>query len=211
MRERLSNLRVSDYLAAVFAVDVVFLFLSFLFYKGHFLFWSYPYSYLGTRYTVLGVSNSPSTYLYSLGMLLSGVIMVAAWYGGKARPSGSPSLLWRLLYLSAGVGFFIAAFSPDDVRHTYHVVGSALFVFSFWVMTSSGLFEIRKQLGAMRHLMWQASMQVPIMIYAVAYFGNISDLASAIQKLVFVTMPVALVYAARRAERAEAVELRVPG
>lgn len=161
-----------------------------LFYKGKFLFWDYPFSYLGEQY-VLGseIRNIPSTYLYSLDMFISGVVMLILVIRNNFSNTTRSTL-----YMMACLGFIIAAFSPNDTAHGFHVLGSTLVVSTLWFLTTIELIATRKKLGPLKHALLQLFLQIPIFTYAIAFFGDMDLLGSIMQKISLVSLCTVIIY-----------------
>jgi len=100
-----------------------------------------------------------------------------------------------LLFYVCGLGFIIAGFSPDDTRHIFHVIGSALFVATLWIITTNYLFKLRDTLGRRQYLILQITLQVPIFTYAITYFSDM-PIQSLIQKFTMIGI-IILLYAMR--------------
>lgn len=193
----------SRYFIALLSVDAVFLALATWLYKGKFLFWAYPFSYLGTAYSVDGARNAPSVYIYSAGMLISGLIMFALALRNYYRHLGDNGLMKTLLCLFGGLGFVIAGFSPDDTVHRLHVLGSAMSVSALWIMATADLSAIRKGLSRLRYALGQLALQVPIFAYAFATFGEIVPLDAILQKIVLLIIAVVIIDTTTMMERRE--------
>ena len=179
--DRLSNIPTIYYFVLLIAINVLFLTIAGLLYNGKFLFWEYPLSFLGMKYTFAEKAiNTYSMYFYGASMFLSGITMLALALRNRIKHLKNDSLR-SLLYLLAGSGLFIAAFSPNDTSHSFHVLGSALFISIMWILATSKLHEIREQLGIARYWLMQSFLQIPIFIYAFAYFCSIDPLGSIMQ------------------------------
>lgn len=99
-----------------------------------------------------------------------------------------------VLCMVAALGFFVASFSPDDTVHLAHVLGSACFAFSLWLLATVELYDIRVYLGRFRHVMLQFMLQIPAIYYAFTYFADIAPLNYIVQKFAFLCLIVALAY-----------------
>lgn len=187
---------IFNYFLLLFIINVILIGLAIYFYRSHFLFWIYPYSYAGMERTFeTNLPNTTSMYLYAAAMLLSGLIMLVLANSYRHIKNHKNGYL-SLLFLVAGIGFIIAGLSPDDTRHLYHVIGSALFVAMFWIIATTCLYKIRNHLGYRQYLLLQLILQVPVLAYAATYFLNF-DIQSTIQKFAFFTLPFVLLYATR--------------
>ena len=179
----------------LFIVNIIFIGLAIYFYNGHFLFWEYPLSYAGMVKTYDGAPNIIASRIYSVGMILSGLIAWALANNLDRRKIKSKGASNRLLFYVCGLGFIIAGFSPDDTRHIFHVIGSALFVATLWIITTNYLFKLRDTLGRRQYLILQITLQVPIFTYAITYFSDM-PIQSLIQKFTMIGI-IILLYAMR--------------
>ncbi len=155
----------------------------------------YPLSYASmTQSFALGLPNRRSEIIYAVGMFLSGLIMAGfTIYRTKNNESGLNGVL---LPAVCAFGFFVAAFSPNDIKHTTHVLGSALFVATFWIMATSYLFSLRKSWPNWKYWMLQAILQIPIFAYAIAYFLDLGLVPNYLQKPAFLVLLLVLLYCA---------------
>lgn len=191
---KIDQLSIFHYFLALIAINVFLISLAIIFYNGHFLLWHYPFSYSGGFETQEDLPNTLSSHLYSASMFLSGIIMFALAYRSY-RNSTQRNLFRILLAFVCGSGFLISAFNPDDVKHGFHVLGSALVVSTLWILATNYLFEIRDRLGSEKYFVLQALLQVPIFVYAGFFFAD-SDLAGAIlQKIALFGLCFTLLYA----------------
>jgi hypothetical protein len=170
-------------------VDLVLVAAAILFYRGDFLFWPYPLSYAGMKFTLDGVGNSPATYIYSLAMLLSALIMLLAYrYYTKERDKIS-----TILSLFASLGFLIAAFSPDDIRHTFHVIGSSMFVASLWLIATIHIARLKSRLSRQQYYTLMGFLQIPVFAYAITYFAFLDAISAPLQKFAFLGLFTVLI------------------
>lgn len=187
-REKQSFLKL--YLG-LFAINIVFITLAILFYNGIYDNLNYPFSFAGDYQTVGGQSNCLSMYIYGIGMALSGVLML---YATSILKKSKASTLKTLFGLICGIGFLIASLNPDDIRHSFHVLGSAMFIASLWILATSYIVEIRKDIKPMNYYLLQAVLHVPIFVYAGTYFLNIDPLSYILQKFALLGLGFTLIY-----------------
>jgi hypothetical protein len=184
--------------------------LAIIFYNDIFYFWAYPFSYLGAANTFDPVTvyfkdnpNILSSLIYSLDMFLSAVIMLFLTLKIYTTHSKENSVFKTMLCFLASFGFLIASFSPDDTRHNFHVLGSALVVASFWILATNYLFEIKDSLKIIKYYSLQIVLQVPIFTYAGFYFLNMDPYSEILQKFALLGLCVVLLYATKKIKYSE--------
>lgn len=133
-------------------INIVLITLAIYFYNDKFFFWAYPFSYLGASKTFNplinnfgNIDNFTSQIIYSIDMFLSGVVMLVLTFNLYFNKKSDKNNLIVSLYFLAGMGFIIAAFSPDDIRHNYHVLVSALMVASFWILATNYISQLKNK------------------------------------------------------------------
>lgn len=175
-------------------INLIGLSLAIIFYREKFLWWSYPLSYAGWSHTYSGgFLNSLSMYIYSVDMFLSGGLML--WlFINRLKHKNNQDIFWFILPLIAAIGFFIAAFSPDDTAHNFHVIGSASFVVGLWLITLNYLVKIKKQIKQQPSFFILFILQLPMIAYGLTYFANL-DISNGIQKIAIVCLFSSLIYA----------------
>lgn len=188
------KLSVFDYFLLITITNIVLVSFAIYFYGDKFLFWQYPFSYAGGVMTFTKLPNSLSMYIYSLDMIISGMIILALSYEFYKKSKEHKSLFKTMLCFLAGGGFLIAGFSPDDTRHNFHVLGSALFVATLWILTTNYLFEIKEDLTKFRYYTFQLVLQIPIFAYAGLYFFNIDPASEILQKFALLGLGYTLLY-----------------
>lgn len=176
------------------AIDFLFIGAAIHFYAERFHFWIYPFSYAGMISTFeFGFNNPLSRALYGTGMFLSGLLMLAlAFYRRRTNPNRRNSFL---LSLVTGAGFLIASFSPDDVSHSSHVIGSALVVATLWITATSYLLKLRPAISLRKYLILQAVLQLPIFACAITFFLNLGLVPNVLQKPALLALLFTLLYA----------------
>lgn len=180
------------YVIVLFSINFVFIALSVIFYSEKFNFWTYPFSYAGMRYSFEFQNPNPlSSVLYALAMILSAVVMF--FYAYRINKL-NPERLAYVLPLIGAIGFIIAGFSPDDTAHTFHVLGSAMFVASLWLMTTIYLFINQNKLSLKRYYFLQLIFQIPIFAYAITYFLNLGLVPNVLQKFALAGLFLVLAY-----------------
>ncbi|MGA2666627.1 MAG: hypothetical protein ABSE91_00875 [Patescibacteria group bacterium] len=194
IRQKLINVSAFNYLATLLAVNIILLSLAIFFYTGNFRLGYYPLSYIGAYKTeVGGLNNVVSSRIYSIDMALSGLIMLTLSYSLWQKKI-KKNWLETMFYTLAGLGFLIASFSPDDTRHTFHVIGSALIFAMLWLIGTKYLLELKNNFGRKKYFALQIILQVPIFTYAATYFLQIDPAAAYIQKIAIFGLIFVLLY-----------------
>lgn len=188
------NLSVFDYFLALMTINILLMTLAGFFYNGSFHFWTYPFSYLGTAYTQEGLSNTTASHIYSTSMAASAILMfLLANHLRKGNSNGNT--LRPMFCLICGSGALIAAISPDDTMHTFHVIGSALMVSTLWAMATTYLIGIQEKIGHIRHYVVQFGfLQIPVLAYAAAFFLGLEPIDSILQKTALFGLAIGLLY-----------------
>jgi hypothetical protein len=194
MINKLINLSEFDYFLLLVIVNLVLIPAAIVYYNGTFLFWQYPFSSAGDAFSQSGLLNTTGSRIYSLNMILSGSIMLflsRRFDQGKNEHKNNNR---AILSFICGLGFLIASFSPDDTRHQFHVLGSALAIASLWLMATGYLFEIAKNLQPRVYILFQSLLQIPIIAYAGAYFLKIDPTSYVLQKFALVGLFTSLLF-----------------
>jgi hypothetical protein len=169
-------------------INFILISLAVFFYNGEFETILFPLSSSGTVFAENGLSNTTSMYLYCFDMIISGVMLIffamKQWHSSKK----TNNLAMLLLLILSGGGFLIASFSPDDIRHSSHVLGSAIAIAGLWIITTSYLFEVREKISQKYYYFLQAMVQIPIVSYAIYYFSNGDPASYAMQKIALVCL-----------------------
>lgn len=196
IRNKILNLSIFEIFLTLLIINIILIGLAIIFYGDKYLFWEYPFSYAGTAKTVLGANNIISSYFYSASMVLSGLIMFILSYRFYQNKGERKDFILAVVGFVCGGGFLIAGFNPDDTRHNFHVLGSALFVSSLWIFATNFTFEVRKRWGSFKHFLVQAVLQIPIFTYAGLFFADSEPAASITQKFALLGVIIAMLYSA---------------
>ena len=192
--KRIVNFPVSNFFVVLFVINIIFIYLGIYFYKGTFLFWQYPFSDIGATKAIGGIENYKASLIYTIDMILSGLIMLGLTYHYYKKIHKRNLLITVLCFLCGG-GFIIAGLSPDDIRPNIHVLGSALAITALWILATNYLFEIKKQLKPKVYYLLQSVLQIPIFAYAFAYFSGTKPADGILQKFTLAGMSFVLIYA----------------
>ena len=124
-------------MAVLFVSGVV---IGSFFYGQPFLFWKYPYSYLGTVKTVSGYPNLRALFIFDTTMITCAVFFfkIGLWYHSRFEGSA----LKEVVAYAGAVGALIMLI-PCDTYNFYHSIGSSLFVFSVWLFMQGNLVKIK--------------------------------------------------------------------
>jgi len=188
----LDNLSVYKLWLCLILVNIILIGLALSFYNSRFDIINYPFSYAGGVFTQDGLKNTISSRIYSLDMLVSGLIMLLM---ARVRVK-SPKIYEMSLSIIGGVGFIIASLAPDDTRHIFHVIGSAMAVASLWLLAIIQIGKIKDSIGLGKFIVMQVILQVPIFAYAITYFLDIDPLAHQLQKLALLGLITVLLFSA---------------
>lgn len=172
------NPSLKRYAGMIIFGNIVFLSAALVFYNGHFNFWLDPFSNLGDT-----VNNVISARIFTAEMVWNGLIFLMLAIKFFTEKQSVFDKIKYIVCLVGSVGFFVGGFSPDDTLHTNHVVGMALAMASLWLLLNFLLFERRKAIKHSIFLWLEAFLQVPILIYASAYFAQIDPASYAFQKI----------------------------
>jgi hypothetical protein len=176
------------------AINVVLLTLAIISYNGAFDGAINPFSAAGDYRTLAGLPNTLSMYLYSLDMAINGLILLIFSYKFYKKNGDSAGIVKPLLCFLAGCGFLIASASPDDIRHSTHVLGSAIAIASLWIIATNYIYEIRKKVKPTTYYLMQGILQIPIFTYAGTYFFGVDPLSYVVQKYALAGLCIALLY-----------------
>lgn len=194
-RKFLSKIPETYFFVVLATINILLIALAYLNYNGKIEFWDFPFSYIGSNYTYFeGNYNNTSAVFYSFSMLLSGLILFFAAIRNSLNSPINQITVKYLLFVSAGIGFVIAAFAPNDTLHSFHVFGSSTLVASLWLMASINLFELRIPLGRSKLIIAQLLLQIPIFAYAGTFFLGFSPLDSILQKFAIISLGMILIY-----------------
>ena len=175
----------------VIIINIILMTAAIIFYKGDFQGMSYPFSYAGDYYTTSGLRNAVSMYIYSSDMAISGLMLLVFSYKFY-RQNGTSAIVKPLLCVTAGAGFLLASLSPDDIRHSTHVLGSAIAIASLWIIATNYIYEIRPKIQPINYFLLQVLLQIPILTYATTYFLGIDPASYIIQKFALASLCVVL-------------------
>ena len=181
-------LRLLQYL--VFNIVGTYL-LGAIFYADPFHFWEHALSELGTTVTLLGTPNLTSSLIITLGMFISGRLMmeIARYYQQDlTRPHAK--IKSSLMYL-ASLGMFISIF-PNNLFHTIHSVGSAFTIGSIFFFDLILILEgVTSQKPALAYLLI-GILCMSVFSYAITYFMGLA-IKQATQKTCIIYLLLILV------------------
>ena len=187
---KIKNMPIYNLFLFFIIINFILIFLGIYFYNESYLFWQYPFSYIGAEKTVNGLENNISSFIYSLDMILSSFLMFIVSYYYKINKNK----FFMIICFLSGFGFIIAGFSPDDRLHNFHMFGSALTVAFLWFLATNYLLIIKKKLNIYIYYFLQILLQVPIICYAIVVFLNLNPIDGFLQKISFLTLFFILIY-----------------
>jgi len=164
--------------------------LGIFFYPEKFLFWQYPFSYIGTVKSVNGLDNFLSSIIYSLDMIISAFLILFLSFIYRRKKI---FLLSKIMFLGFA-GFLIAAFCPDDIKHELHMIGSALAVASLWLIANYYFFVNKKNLKSKIIYLLQGLFHFSFIIYALTVFLDLNPIDGLWQKISFSILCFILLY-----------------
>jgi len=157
-----------------------------LFYGSNFQLLYYPFSYSGATLTKDNLPNLISYYLFTAGMVLSGIVML---FLNVFYINHKPKKILKIIFTASGaIGFIITAFSPINIYHKMHVLGSWLAVFSLWMIAMVYLVEVRNKTKITYFIFLHFILQIPMIIYAITFFLLINPLSFLMQKISMFTL-----------------------
>jgi hypothetical protein len=202
LNDKILNYSIFDYFLLLLIINLALITLALIFYGDKFNYLYYPFSYLGAQKTFnlsinnfSDINNTASSIIYSIDMFVSGLLTFTLFYKFY---STHLEKLQSLLFFVAGLGFIIAGFSPDDARHNFHVLGSALFVACLWILASNYLLMLGKNISRAKFYLLEALLQIPIFGYATAYFLNMDPYSEILQKIALVSLFFIFLYSTKR-------------
>lgn len=175
---------------ALIITNVILLSLGIFFYPEKFLFWQYPFSYIGALKSVNGLNNFLSSIIYSLNMIINAFLILFLSFIYRYQKI---FLLSKIMLLSSA-GFLISAFCPDDTKHELHMIGSALAVASLWLMANYYFFINKDKLKSKGIYLLQGLFHFSFIIYALTVFLDLNPIDGLWQKISFFILGFVLLY-----------------
>lgn len=140
-----------------------------IFYADPFHFWEHALSELGTTFTLLGTPNLRSSVIITLGMFISGRLMLEIARSYRQSTTHQYPKIKSLLMYAASLGSFISIF-PNNLYHTIHSIGSALIIGSIFLFDLILLKEgIASQKPALAYTL-VGILSLSVITYATTYF-----------------------------------------
>lgn len=132
--------RINNLFTWLVGILILTLTASAFFYGEPFDAWNYALSWLGGIRTINGFPNTFGMLVFSMGMIMSGIVMLKL--GGSCKPDAvnGGSRLKAVLCYTAAAGFLIIIF-PWDVFDPIHMSGSALMFGSLWGIANISLLK----------------------------------------------------------------------
>ncbi|MEJ2412107.1 MAG: hypothetical protein P8Y34_03805 [Anaerolineales bacterium] len=162
--------------------------LAAVFYADAFHFWQHALSELGTTVTLLGTPNLAAMIVITIGMFISGRLLLEAANLYRDNPQFTKSSVKRILFSIASLGSFIIIF-PNNLFHAIHSIGSALLIGSVFFID---LLILREQGSSHKSLAIQLAagiLWMTVLAYAVTYAAGL-EIKQAIQKICVINLLV---------------------
>lgn len=194
--QKIINLPPFYFYLALTVVNVILIGAAVRYYAGDFLIIQYPFSVSGEVFGPDGL-NHLSSRLYAIDQWISGGIMMILAIKYFLREQKGHSNFLSLLSFTAGSGFLIAGFNPNDTSHRFHVAGSSFLVASLWIITSSYVFSLSSKLPRWKYALLHIIVQGTIFAYAITYFLDLNPTSSILQKFALLGMGITLLYSTR--------------
>lgn len=165
------NHAVSKLFFLVFFILFITLGLAIAFYAEPFHFWQNAFSDLGNLVTPLGLPNTVSRLIFSLGMIAESFIMLAvrAQYSGGLAFRNHRIKSW--LALLGAVGFLVSIL-PNDRFHGIHSFGVGSVVASLYFFALLFHLELRTYIPARQFFLDITLLQLAVFPYAVSFFAD---------------------------------------
>jgi hypothetical protein len=167
------DLNTQQYLRLLVTILISFITTSILVYPGKFFLGSYPFSYLGSTTTPLGLPNIHARIVFDLGLLLCSYTMyLMARYYQRRHPVPVSGVYAFFSYLSA-LGFVLMIIPCDAVElEILHSLGGAFVVGGHFIMAGIRVLALRYHLRAWLTFLLLATLVFCVIFYAILWlFG----------------------------------------
>jgi hypothetical protein len=182
------------------AINVVVTYLiGAIFYADEFLFWQHAFSELGTTFTLQGTPNLISSMIMTLGMFISGRLLLEIARTYPLCLSQPHTRLKSSLMYVASLGSFISIF-PNNLYHTLHSIGSACCIGGIFLLD---LLILREYIASQKPIMAYILMgllTMSVFSYAITYFMDL-PIKQATQKICVINLLLILYQAAPNHQR----------
>lgn len=177
--------RISLIIFIIFAGFII----AMMTYQGTFLFWRYPFSDLGTLYTVNHQQfNITSLLFFDLAMLASGLLMLQIAHRFTFDIPFQHKRTKQILSFTCGIGFLLLIF-PYPVHFALHVTGATLAVGSLWGLAILFSVEIKDYISTTAFFFCQLLLHGSIISYAILYVMRLSS-NDIVQKIGIVSLMI---------------------
>ncbi len=170
---RIINRNISSLFSMLIILFIGTFSLGILLYGETFSFWNSAFSDLGSTVTPGGVSNSLSSIIFIIGMLISSFVFFKISQQFKTDPDILHYRQKQQLSLTGGIGCFIFI-CPYNINDDIHMIGAALMVASIWAIGTLLLIEARKFVQKEKVLLLQTILQGTVLTYAFTYFADMA-------------------------------------
>jgi hypothetical protein len=160
--------------------------LAAIFYADPFHFWEHAFSELGTTYTLLGSPNLTSSLIMTLGMFISGRLLLEIARSYRQDPSQPHAFAKSNLMYIASLGAFISIF-PNNLFHTMHSYGSAFCIGSIFFFD---LILLKEGLASHKPILIYLMiglLSLSVFSYAIPYFLEL-PIKQATQKICIINL-----------------------
>ncbi len=143
-------------------------------YGGTFLFWRYPFSDLGTLYTVGQQQfNITSLLFFDVTMIASSLLMMQIGLGFTSGIPFQHKKLKQILSFTCSIGFFLIIV-PYPIVWTIHIIGASLAIGSLWGLAILFSAEVKDVISTPAYLFCQILLHGGIVSYAILYIMRMS-------------------------------------
>ncbi len=168
------DLNTQHYLRLLVTILISFITTAVLLYPERFQLGAYPFSYLGSKTTPMGLRNIYARIVFDLGMLLCGYTMwLLARYYQKRQPVPDSHVYQFLSYLSA-TGFVMMVL-PCDIQEVkfIHSFGSGFVVGSHLFMATIRVVAVHRNLKNWITFILLSTLIIAVLVYAVLWFFKV--------------------------------------
>lgn len=166
--ERVSIERLCNYFNILLYSNVATILLSILLFAEDFSFWKHAVSDLGTTVLEDGKTNYKSAFIFSVGMILCGIVCVQIYKALYAFSIRQKKLKIVLLKFTS-LGYFVIV-TPYNISNIIHSLGASLVFGSLYLLAVVLLLEVKDQGKKAKFVFYQVLLQATVIPYAVLFF-----------------------------------------
>ena len=170
------DLNTQHYLRLLVTILISFITTSILLYPEKFLLGPYPFSYLGSKTTPLGMRNIYARIVFDLGMFLCGYTMyLLARYYHRRQPVPDSHVYEFLSYISAtGFVLMLVPCEAPQVRFL-HCIGSGFVVGSHLITATIRVIAVHHQLKPWAEFILLTTLIISVLLYAALWLFNLPN------------------------------------